>query len=122
MIVLDSNVFIYLANGTLDRQIIANDDIAHASVTEIETLGYWNIRANELHFLGALFTESESLRLTDEVVDRAIKLRQTKNISLGDAIVAATALENDCVLWTVNVDDFAHIDELKLHNPLNIRS
>lgn len=120
MIVLDSNIFIYLAKGTLDRQIIANDDIAHASVTKIETLGYWNIRASELHLLGALFTESESLKLTDNVVDRAIKLRQTKSISLGDAIVAATALENNCTLWTANVDDFVHIDELRLHNPLSV--
>jgi predicted nucleic acid-binding protein len=39
-------------------------------------------------------------------------------MSLGDAIIAATALENDCVLWTANIEDFAHIDGLRLRNPL----
>jgi toxin FitB len=119
MIILDSNVFIYLANGSIKRQIIADVDIAYASVTKIETLGYWNIRANELLLLGALFGESEVLPLTDSVVNQAIKLRQTRSMSLGDAIVAATALENDCILWTANVEDFEHIDGLRLHNPLN---
>jgi predicted nucleic acid-binding protein len=41
-----------------------------------------------------------------------------KKMSLGDALIAATALENDCVLWTANIEDFEHIDGLRLHNPL----
>jgi predicted nucleic acid-binding protein len=118
MIILDSNIFVYLVNGSIDRQIIADVDIAYASVTKIETLGYWNIRANELLLLEALFGESEALLLTDAVVSQAVKLRQTKSMSLGDAIIAATALENDCVLWTANIEDFAHIDGLRLRNPL----
>ena len=39
-------------------------------------------------------------------------------MSLGDAIIASTALVNDLDLWTANTDDFKNIEGLKLHNPL----
>jgi predicted nucleic acid-binding protein len=40
---------------------------------------------------------------------------------LGDAIVAATALEYNCELNTVNEKDFSHIEGLQIHNPLTKR-
>lgn len=118
MILLDSNIFIYLANGTLERHIVAGKDIAHASITKIESLGFSRIQANELLLLEALFSESYSLPLTDDIVERATKLRQTKSMTLGDAIIAATALEHNYKLWTANEEDFAHIEGLRIHNPL----
>ena len=119
MIVLDTNVFIYLSNGTIDRRIIADTDIAYAGITKIEALGFSSIPANELLLLDALFSESYSYTLTDSIVERAIKLRQLKHMSLGDSIVAATALEHSLTLWTANTDDFSHIEGLKLVNPLS---
>jgi predicted nucleic acid-binding protein len=121
MIVLDTNVFIYLSNGTLAHQIVIDTDIAHASVTKIEALGFSSIPANELLLLGALFSESYSLELTDSIVERAITLRQGKRMSLGDSIIAATALEHGLILWTANIDDFSRIEGLKLINPLNLK-
>ena len=118
MILLDSNIFIYLANGILERQIIAGKDIAHASITKIECLGFSRIQANELLLLEALFSESYTLPLTDDISERATKLRQAKNMSLGDAIIAATALEHNYELWTANVEDFAHIEGLRILNPI----
>ncbi|MGD8373406.1 MAG: type II toxin-antitoxin system VapC family toxin [Candidatus Woesebacteria bacterium] len=118
MIILDSNIFIYLASGVLDRKVISDKEIAHASITKIECLGFSRIHANELLLLEALFGESYDLPLTVGVVRQAIQLRQAKNISLGDAIIAATALEHGYELWTANIDDFAHIEGLRVHNPL----
>lgn len=94
--------FIYLANGTLDRKLIADQDIAHASITKIEALGFSRIHANELLLLETLFEESYNLPLTEDIVERAIKLRQAKSMSLGEAIMAASALEHDYELWTAN--------------------
>jgi predicted nucleic acid-binding protein len=119
MILLDTNIFIYLSKGILARDTVANTDIAHASITKIEALGFTTIPANELLLLEALFAESYGLSLTDAVVEGAIKLRQRKRMSLGDSIIAATALENELTLWTANVDDFGHIDDLDMLNPLN---
>lgn len=117
MILLDTNVFIYIANGTLSTDIIARTDIGHASVTKIEALGFSAIPANELLLLTSLFNESYSVPLTDAIVDRAVQLRQARRISLGDAIIAATALEHTMQLWTANTEDFRHIEGLKLVNP-----
>jgi predicted nucleic acid-binding protein len=118
MIILDSNIFIYLANGTLDRKVIIDQDIAHASITKIETLGFSRIHANELLLLETLFGESYDLPLTGNIVERAVKLRQAKSMSLGDAIIAASALEYDYELWTANEEDFAYTDSLRMYNPL----
>ncbi len=120
MIILDTNIFIYLAKGILSSELVANKDIAHASITKIEALGYSRIPANELLLLGALFNESYGLPLTDAIVELAIKLRQLKQMSLGDSIVAATAIENNSTLWTANTDDFSHIEDLHFSNPLPI--
>lgn len=118
MVILDTNIFIYLANGTLDRLLVSNLDIAHASVVRIEALGYTQLPVNELLLLVALFEASYNVPLSDAIVERAIKLRQARRMALGDAIVAATALENDCELWTANTDDFKHVDGLKLYDPV----
>jgi toxin FitB len=118
MIILDSNIFIYLANGTLDRKVIIDKDISHASITKIECLGFSRIHANELLLLDTLFSESYDLPLTENIVGQAIKLRQAKGMSLGDSIIAATALEHGYELWTANVDDYTHIENLHIRNPL----
>jgi predicted nucleic acid-binding protein len=118
LILLDTNILIYLANGTLDRNIIISTDIAHASVTRIEALGFSAIPANELLLLSALLDESYNLDLTSTIVEQTIKLRQIKRMSLGDAVIAATALTHGLTLWTANIDDFSHIEGLTLHNPL----
>lgn len=118
MVILDTNVFIYLANGTLATGIISKTDIAYASITKIEALGFSTLPANELVLLTSLFSESYSLELSDAIINRAIGLRQIKYMSLGDAIIAATALEHNLELWTANSVDFKHLDNLKIVNPL----
>jgi predicted nucleic acid-binding protein len=118
VIILDTNVFIYLSNGMLDRNVIAEKDVSHASITKVETLGFSSIPVNELLLLEALFDESYGLPLTDSIIDRAIRLRQAKRMSLGDSIIAASALEHGLTFWTANVKDFSHISGLDIFNPL----
>ena len=119
MILLDTNIFIYLTNGTLAVETISGTDIAHASITKIEVLGFPTIPANELLLLSSLFEESKTLDLSTPVVTQAIKLRQAKKMTLGDAIIAATAIEYNLELWTANTDDFKHIENLRVINPLH---
>ena len=54
------------------------------------------------------------------MIERAIKLHQQKNMKLGDAIIAATALEYDIPLVTRNESDFKHIAGLDLRNPFAV--
>ena len=118
MILLDTNVFIYLANGTIDAKIVQGKEIAYASITKIEALGYIQITAVEQQYLRALLDECEQLDLTEEVIKQAITLRQQTKITLGDAIIAATALTYELPLWTANEADFKMLEDLQIHNPL----
>ena len=59
--------------------------------------------------------------LDDAVIERAISLRQIRKMGAMDAIIAATALEYDLTLVTRNVDDFKHVENLKLVNPFAAR-
>lgn len=56
----------------------------------------------------------------DAVTRKVIELRRLMAIQLPDAIIAATALQNDLVLWTHNTDDFNAIPNLRLFDPLAI--
>ena len=118
MVVLDTNIFVYIANKTLSGETVAGVDIAFATVSKVEALGYMDILAFEERLLRELFEEAAALPLTDSVVEQAILLRQQRKIGLGDAIIAATALEHGYELWTANVKDFRNIGGLKLRNPL----
>lgn len=118
MVLFDSNVFIYAANKTIDLSKFKNIEVSYASVSVIETLGYHEITAAEQRALQHIFNAYQSFELTLPIIEQAIALRQTRRMSLGDAIVAATALDNNLELWTANIDDFKHIEGLKLLNPL----
>lgn len=119
MVLLDTNIFIYIAQGKLPATIALDTDIAHASVTEIEALGYGRLPTREMHMLSELFSRSNILDLLGPIVQTATALRQRYPMSLGDAIIAATALEHQVELWTANTDDFHRIDELQVSNPLS---
>lgn len=50
-------------------------------------------------------------------IAEAVKLRQTKRIGLGDAIVAGTVLAHRLKLVTRNIGDFSWIQNLDLISP-----
>lgn len=122
MIVLDTNIFIYLADRTLQGTIIGQHLPAHASVTRIEALGFDELSVAQASLLRNLFARSTEFDLSPAIVERAIQLRQVKKMRLGDAIIAATALEADAELWTANTRDFQGINDLRIHNPLPPRA
>ena len=119
MVCLDTNVFIYISNKTLKRTLLLNVDAAYSTISKIEALGYGKITAIEQSILEQLFDEYEHLTINDLIIQRTISIRQRYKIKLPDAIIAATAIENDCTLWTVNEEDFQKIPDLKLFNPLS---
>ena len=49
---------------------------------------------------------------------RAVKLRQSRKMTLGDSLIAGTALAFARTLVTRNVKDFEWISALKIHNPI----
>lgn len=119
MVLFDTNILIYLANGKLDRTKVYNIEVAYASISRIETLGYPLIMVQEDRLIRRLLGAYEELPLDEAVIQRAISIKQYKKIKLGDAIIAATALEYKLKLWTANIKDFKDIEDIELYDPLN---
>jgi hypothetical protein len=117
---LDSNIVIYAANGTSPaaEELVAASGHAVASITLIEVYGCKNLEPDEKRALDTVFARFEVYDLDRNVVDRAIQLRQTRKMSLGDSIIAATALCHRLRLATNNTADFKGIPGLELFNPL----
>lgn len=118
---LDSNILIYGASGTEPRldTILARSDLCAASVTRIETLGFHRLSETHRHWLEVAFSRMKILALDETVIDRAIVLRQVRNVGLADAIIAATALVHALPLVTRNTVDFQNIEGLRLINPVD---
>jgi predicted nucleic acid-binding protein len=116
---LDSNILIYGASNehpAVDA-ILDRTDLAIASVTRIEALGFHRLAEIDEHWLETAFNRMRVLALGDAEVARAIAVRRERKMDLADAIIAATALVHQLTLVTRNVADFQHVAGLDLINP-----
>jgi len=100
------------------REFIAAQAPAVSAVSYVEVLGYHELTATEESLLREFFAVSTMLPIDQDVLDQAVTLRRQHKMSLGDALVAATALVFRLPLATHNVADFAWIDGLTVVDPL----
>lgn len=117
---IDSNIIIYASQpeyGSL-RQFIAKHGPFVSIVSYIEVLGFGQLDDGERALLERFFTVSTMLPLTDAITHNAIGLRRIHRISLGDSIIASTALVHNLTLVTRNKSDFHHIHGLTVLDPL----
>ncbi len=59
----------------------------------VEVLGIHKLTAEEKRQFEAFFAASEVLPINAGVISKAVSLRQSRKMSLGDSLVAATAME-----------------------------
>lgn len=116
---LDSNIIIYSAKREYAelRSFMAKNVYSVSAVSRIEVLGYHLLATEQHQYLIEFFQAADILRISDAVVTEAVKLRQTKRMGLGDAIVAGTALAHRLTLVTRNIGDFSWIQNLEAINP-----
>lgn len=88
-------------------------------VTRIESLGFHQLAVDEKSQIKDSLALLPELPLDDEIAGRAVWLRQQRPMKLGDAIIAATALEYGLKLITRNTGDFRHITSLQIINPFD---
>ncbi len=123
MILLDTNVIIYLHGANLDDEIadtLRNSTLDTCNVIVAELLGYRFIDPEDAKYFEDLFATMNNHIFDKEVTNKVIELRQTTTIKLPDAIIAATALVNGLILWTHNTDDFKKVPKLQLFDPISI--
>lgn len=120
MILLDSNVVVNSTKVEYDylRRYLADQPYCISVITQIEVLGFHKLTAEDKDDFGEFFSRTPILTISEEVVNEAIRLRQLQKMSLGDAIIAATAIVNQLELVTYNTKDFKWISSLTLINPL----
>ncbi len=115
---LDSNIIIIaskLAQIKLINYLRMNEkDLKVSLLSQIEVLGYDQLKQVEKLFLEIFFTTIHILPIDEAIAAKAIALRQRKPIALADAIIAATAIIHDLPLLTENVKDYVGIKGLKV--------
>lgn len=118
---LDSNIIIYGSrSGYPELQDFLNDrKLFVSAISRVEVLGYHRLGTGELSTLEDFFNSVEVLSVTLEVINVAVSLRQQRKMSLGDAIIAGTAIAHEKTLVTRNVRDFQWVEGLRLYNPIN---
>ena len=119
---LDSNILIYASQPQQAalRRMLAGQALAVSVISKIEVLGFSRLDPEDARFFRALFERLWVIDVEPPIVESAIDLRQRRRMSLGDAIVAATALVHPLRLVTHDSDDFRWIDGLQWHDPLQV--
>lgn len=120
MILLDSNILIYSASEQYKelRDFFKQSEVVCSIITKLEVLGYHKITPLQITYFEAVFKVIDIIPVSDEVINQAIKYRQKKSMSVGDAIIAASAKIYNCDLYTSNVEDFIKIKDIRIINPI----
>lgn len=118
---IDSNIIIYSIRPEFPdlKRTVAQMDPGFSAVSYVEVLGYHRLTPEAAEELEAFFSAAVVFPITDPILDRAIGLRQVRPMSLGDALIAATALVHGRTLVTRNVVDYQWIPGLTLLNPID---
>ena len=121
IVLLDSNLIIYAARPehAALRASIAEHAPRVSVVSKVERLGYHRLGRDERRFLEAFFEAADVIGLSEESVEVAVRLRQRRRMSLGDALLAGTALASGLRVAMHNTSDFEWIDELEVIDPLS---
>lgn len=117
---LDSNIIIYAAQPGQDalRDWIAARQPVVSVVSYVEVLGYHLLSDSDKQALTEFLHAARILPVTSAVAERAILLRQQRRMSLGDSLIAATALVFETTLVAHNIADFEWVTNLQLFDPL----
>lgn len=116
---LDSNIFIYAIQTAHESLLLwcSKQDIRASNITRLEVLGYPHLSEKDKTDFHRLFEQAEIYPVSSAIIELAIQLRQQRKMSLGDAIIAATALESQQTLVTRNAQDFNWVEGLKVLDP-----
>ena len=111
--ILDSNILIYSVDPAYDYLLdyLENPPVPHSIslISKLEVLGFYRLKAEDKVKLDRLLASISELPITNQIITEAIRLRQQRKRSLGDSIIAATALIYNLPVLTNNTADFLDV-------------
>lgn len=124
MKLIDSNIIIYSASKEYSylRDLFKEENIFVSEISLLEVLGYGSITNEQEKYFNAVFSIVNKIPVTTEIILDAIELRKTNKLSVGDSIIAASAIVLNLSLQTNNVSDFKKIKSLQIKNPIKAKS
>ena len=111
-VLVDTDVFIDHLRGA--RRLSPRGDALHYSV--ITRAELFAGRGTEEPVVDQLLAPFAELPVDRAVAERAGRLRRGAALRMPDALIAATAIEHDCVLVTRNLTDFEGVRGLRVRS------
>ena len=116
-----SNYFLGVFSGKSMRFLadVINNVPCFSVITKIEALSWRSSNVAKEDIVRRFVNSSEIIALSDTIVEKCIEIRRSRKIKTPDAIIAATAIDNNFTLLTSD-SDFNHIPSLKVINPFDL--
>ena len=123
-VVIDTNIFIDNLRGLesarrfFDSMRSAGHSMYYSAITEAELLSGKECENEEkVERLLELLSIGEKILVTNEIAKSAGAIRRKYNLTLLDALIAATALSIGSVLYSRNIGAFKAIPDLETKEP-----
>lgn len=118
---VDANILIVIFRGNRDLAVLIDKLDCAIDTTIYSELIQGSKNKAEVEKIELALTSFELIHFNENISRRTIKLIKTYSKShgllFGDAVIAATCLENDLELITINLKDFRFVKGLKVSVP-----
>ena len=107
MIILDTNIIVYLSKGVMNIDEVINNEneiYAISIITYMEVLGYAFKNEEEKKFVKEFLSYLKIISVNMKIANKVVEIREKLKIKLPDAIICATALVNQADLITNDKD------------------
>ncbi len=91
MKLIDSNIIIYSATEEYAflKGLFKEENIFISDITRLEVLGFHKITTEQQEYFNSIFSLINIIPVSSEIIEAAIQLRRTYNLSVGDSILSA---------------------------------
>ena len=119
----DTSIFIYYladeitVNLWFTEEFLNLHEILVSPIIRIELLSFTGLSKEEEQSIEDLLSQFNTVPFLREIENQTIQIKRQYKIKLPDAIIAATAINQDAFLVTRNIGDFKGITGLKIENP-----
>ncbi|MCD9184813.1 MAG: type II toxin-antitoxin system VapC family toxin [Pyrinomonadaceae bacterium] len=118
---IDTNIFIAILKGDASLKTLIENSSCALDTTVYAELIQGSKNKSEVQKIEKYLTRFDVIHFDHLISHRTLELIRTysksHSLMFGDAIIAATCLENDLKLLTYNVKDFRFIKGLKIEKP-----